>query len=69
MDVITSAMPYVALDVVMAKQHPSDAGIGTLMVIVLPYTIVFVLGWSLFLLGWMALELPLGAGRRDTAKR
>jgi aminobenzoyl-glutamate transport protein len=28
----------------------------------LPYSIAFLLSWTLFLLGWVALGLPLGPG-------
>jgi aminobenzoyl-glutamate transport protein len=32
----------------------------------LPFSITFIVAWSLFLFGWTALELPLGPGSSYT---
>lgn len=53
-------MPYFPLVVVFCRRYVSSAGIGTLIAIMLPYALAFLLGWTLLLLGYWALGLPLG---------
>ena len=48
--------------VVFAKRYDKKAGIGTLISMMIPYSLVFLLVWSLLLIGWMVLGLPLGPG-------
>jgi aminobenzoyl-glutamate transport protein len=35
---------------------------GTIISTMLPYSIVFLIGWSALFLGWYALEIPIGPG-------
>jgi aminobenzoyl-glutamate transport protein len=37
-------------------------GIGTLVALMLPYSITFIVSWTSFLLLFWAMELPLGVG-------
>jgi aminobenzoyl-glutamate transport protein len=39
-----------------------SAGIGTLVALMLPYSITFIVGWTAFLLVFWGLDLPLGVG-------
>lgn len=61
-NIITPMMAYFALIVAFAQKYKKDAGIGTIIAMMLPYTITFFIAWALFLLGWMALDLPVGPG-------
>jgi aminobenzoyl-glutamate transport protein len=61
-NVITPMMSYFALIVAFAQKYKKDAGIGTIIATMLPYTVVFLVCWSLFLLVWMLLEFPVGPG-------
>jgi aminobenzoyl-glutamate transport protein len=61
-NVITPMMSYFALIVAFAQKYKKDAGIGTIIATMLPYTVVFLICWAIFLLGWMLLELPVGPG-------
>lgn len=61
-NVITPMMSYFALIVAFAQKYRPDAGIGTIIAMMLPYTLTFLIGWSLLLMGWMALDLPVGPG-------
>ena len=36
------------------------AGVGTLVSMMMPYSIAFFISWSLFLLAWWGLGMPLG---------
>ena len=59
-NIVTPLMPYFPLVVVFCRRYVSSAGIGTLIAIMLPYALAFLLGWTLLLLGYWALGLPLG---------
>lgn len=59
-NIITPLMPYFPLVVVFAQRYVKGTGIGTLISIMLPFTIVFMVGWILFLLIYWALGIPLG---------
>jgi aminobenzoyl-glutamate transport protein len=61
-NVITPMMTYFALVVAFAERYVPKAGMGTIIALMLPYSITFLLGWSLFLMVWMLLGLPVGPG-------
>lgn len=61
-NLITPLMSYFAMVVVFAKKYDKDSGIGTLISTMVPYSLFFMLGWSVLLLIWMAFNLPLGPG-------
>ena len=44
------------------KRYDKDSGFGTLVSCMLPYTVVFMVSWSIMLVIWMLLKLPLGPG-------
>lgn len=59
-NIITPLMPYFPLVVVYCQRYIKSAGIGTVTAMMLPYSVTFLLLWTLFLLGYWALGLPLG---------
>lgn len=61
-NIITPLMPYFGVVIAFAQRYHRDLGIGTLVAMMLPYTLVFWLVWSLLLWIWLALSLPLGPG-------
>lgn len=61
-NLITPLMTYFAMIVVFAKKYDKDSGIGTLISTMLPYSLFFMIGWSVLLVVWMLLGLPLGPG-------
>lgn len=61
-NIISPLMSYFAMIVVFAKQYDEDSGMGTLISTMLPYTLFFLLGWSILLIIWMLAGLPLGPG-------
>ena len=44
------------------QRYEPKAGIGTLIATMLPYSVCFLIGWILLLMGWIALGLPMGPG-------
>ena len=53
-------MPYFPLVVVYCQRYLKETGIGTLTALMLPYAIGFILAWTLFLLVYWSLGMPLG---------
>jgi aminobenzoyl-glutamate transport protein len=59
-NIITPMMPYFPLVVVFCQRYVRDTGIGTLVAMMLPYSVVFLATWTLFLLAYWGLGIPLG---------
>ncbi|HCA59080.1 MAG TPA: hypothetical protein DEP46_13990 [Blastocatellia bacterium] len=59
-NIITPLMPYFPLVVVFAQRYVKGTGIGTLISMMLPFTIAFMITWIVFLLIYWALGIPLG---------
>lgn len=57
---ITPLLPYLVIILVFMRQYVPNAGIGTLLSAMLPYSVAFGIVWSLQLLIWMWLGWPLG---------
>ena len=59
-NIITPLMPYFPLVVVFCQRYFRGAGIGTVASMMLPYSVTFIITWTLFLLAYWATGLPLG---------
>jgi len=59
-NIITPLMPYFPLVVVYCQRYIKHTGIGTVTALMLPYSLVFIISWTLFLLLYWWLGLPLG---------
>ena len=59
-NIITPLMPYFPLVVVYCQRYVKGTGIGTLAAMMLPYTMWFLLTWTIFLLIYYAVGFPLG---------
>mgnify|MGYP001026330779 CR=1 FL=1 len=59
-NIITPMMSFFAMIVVFVQEYDDEAGMGTLTSMMLPYTIVFLIGWTLMMIVWIPLGLPLG---------
>ena len=60
MNVITPLNVYLAVMVGFAQKYQKDAGIGTIVALMLPYTATLLVLWTLMLIVWFVLGLPLG---------
>ena len=61
-NIITPLMPYFPLVVIYCQRYVKSTGIGTLAAMMLPYSIWFLVTWTIFLLAYYALGFPLGLG-------
>jgi aminobenzoyl-glutamate transport protein len=59
-NIITPLMPYFPLVVVYAQRYVKGTGIGTLVSMMLPFSVVFLVSWSIFLVVYWQLGIPLG---------
>ena len=57
---ITPLNPYFALIVVFVQKYQKDAGVGTVIALMLPYVAVMCVVWTLFFVAWYLLGLPWG---------
>jgi aminobenzoyl-glutamate transport protein len=53
-------MCYVVIIVTFGQRHQPAAGIGTVIALMLPYTVAFYLAWVGLLVVWMLAGWPLG---------
>ena len=57
---ITPLNVYLAVMVGFAQKYQKDAGIGTIVALMLPYTVILLIIWTLMLVIWNAFGIPLG---------
>jgi aminobenzoyl-glutamate transport protein len=61
-NIISPMMSFFALIIAFIQKYEKKAGIGTVIATMLPYTFAFFIVWSLLLIAWLLLGLPLGPG-------
>ncbi|WP_437610447.1 AbgT family transporter [Erwinia sp. V71] len=62
-NLITPMMSYFGLIMAVAARYQRNLGIGTLVAMMLPYSVIFLLGWSLLFVVWVfGFGLPVGPG-------
>jgi aminobenzoyl-glutamate transport protein len=61
-NVISPLMSYFPLVIAFMKRYEPNAGIGTVVATMLPYSVVFFIVWSILLIIWFLLGLPVGPG-------
>jgi aminobenzoyl-glutamate transport protein len=61
-NIITPLMPYFPLIVVFCRRYVRDSGIGTLVALMLPYSVTLLVTWTALLLAFWGLGIPLGVG-------
>ena len=61
-NVITPMNPYMIIILMEVKKYVRGSGLGTVIAMMLPYTISFLIAWLLLLLFWVEMSWPLGPG-------
>ncbi|MDD1793490.1 AbgT family transporter [Enterovibrio sp. ZSDZ42] len=62
-NLITPMMSYFGLILAVASRYKRDLGIGTLIATMLPYSLIFLVGWSVFFYLWVFVAgMPVGPG-------
>jgi aminobenzoyl-glutamate transport protein len=61
-NIISPMMSYFALIVAFVERYDKKAGIGTVIALMLPFTFVFFILWTILLVVWMLIGIPVGPG-------
>jgi aminobenzoyl-glutamate transport protein len=59
---LTPLMVYFPFIVTVAQRYRKDAGVGTIVAIMLPFAVIMLIAWIVFFVIWYALNIPLGPG-------
>ncbi|GAB5559503.1 MAG: AbgT family transporter [Synoicihabitans sp.] len=59
-NIITPLMAYFPLIITFARKYDPEIGIGTIIANMLPYSIGFMIAWTLLMAIWIKVGLPLG---------
>jgi len=59
-NVISPMMSFFALIIVYYQKYDAKAGIGTIIATMLPYSITFFVAWTILLIIWILVGIPLG---------
>ena len=57
---ITPLNAYFAMIVTFAQRYQQDAGVGTVIALMLPYVVIILVTWTILLAIWQVLGLPWG---------
>jgi p-aminobenzoyl-glutamate transporter AbgT len=60
-------MAYFPLIVIFTQRYRKDAGIGTVVSLMLPCMVILAVLWTLFFIAWYLVGIPLGPGRARQA--
>lgn len=61
-NVITPLMVYLPFIILVCQRYRASAGMGTVISLMIPYTVVVLVSWTLLFTGWYLLEIPWGPG-------
>lgn len=64
-NIISPLMTYFPIIVAFAAKYAKkdeDMGVGTIIAMMLPYSIIFLIGWTAMFIAWTYLGLPIGPG-------
>jgi aminobenzoyl-glutamate transport protein len=61
-NIISPMMSYFALIIAFVQRYLARAGLGTLVSLMLPYSVTFLVGWSALFVAWLMLGWPVGPG-------
>ena len=61
-NIISPMMSYFALIVAFVQRYDKQAGLGTVVATMLPYSVSFLVVWTVLLVVWVLAGLPLGPG-------
>jgi aminobenzoyl-glutamate transport protein len=59
-NIISPMLSYFALIIAFFQKYEPRTGIGTIVAVMLPYSLTFLVGWSIVFAVWLAFGLPVG---------
>lgn len=61
-NVISPLMSYLGVVVIFGQKYKKDFGVGNLMSMMMPISMAFLIGWTIFAIIWALTGLPIGPG-------
>ncbi|NTU86342.1 MAG: AbgT family transporter, partial [Chloroflexales bacterium] len=61
-NMLTPLMVYLPFIVTVAQRYQKEAGLGTVIALMLPYALAILIAWVLLFILWFVLGIPLGPG-------
>ncbi|WP_067727669.1 AbgT family transporter [Oceanobacillus damuensis] len=61
-NIISPLMPFFPLIVAFAQRYGKQNGVGTVVSLMLPYSIIFLVCWTIFFVIWYLMGIPVGPG-------
>lgn len=61
-NIISPLFPYFPIILGMFNEYDEKAGVGTILSLMIPYSLIMLAVWIVFVIGWYVLGLPLGPG-------
>ncbi len=59
-NIISPLMSYFAMVIVFTQAYDKKAGIGTIISMMIPYSMTFLIAWSIMFVAWFASGIPFG---------
>ncbi len=59
-NIISPLMAYFAVIVAFAQKYDKKAGLGTIISLMVPYSLLFFIGWTILLILWYIAGFPIG---------
>ncbi len=61
-NVISPLFPYFPIVLEMITDYDEEAGVGTLLSLMIPYSMIMLVVWIVLMIVWYTIGLPLGPG-------
>lgn len=61
-NIISPLFPYFPIVLGMLEEYDEEAGVGTLLSMMIPYSAAMLVGWIVLMIIWYVIGLPLGPG-------
>jgi aminobenzoyl-glutamate transport protein len=61
-NMLTPLMVYLPFIVTVAQRYQKEAGLGTVIALMIPYALAILVAWILLFILWFVLGIPLGPG-------
>jgi len=59
-NIISPLLPYYPIIIAFARKYKPDLGVGTLISLMLPYSLAFLICWAILFAVWYLFGLPIG---------
>lgn len=61
-NIISPLFPYFPIILAFANEYDEEAGVGTILSLMIPYSLIMLVVWIVFAIVWTQLGLPIGPG-------